>query len=323
MLLLKDVWENLYTGGIFSYLETAGIDVPWESSTELIDVLNRMYHARSSKKITSQNIDDILELFNEDILSENDKLNLASQLRIFIPNWEKELSILETQYNIPNDYGYEETYNETSTNDVTLSRTGTEGNSGSESITTTNTGTRTDNLLDSGTITNTGTVGNAGTNTYTKGTTSTENSSESSSNSHSVYGFNSATATPSDSDSGSSSLTNHTVVMSGNDQDSISMTRTDNLKETHNLTKANTRTDNLSESESHSKSNTLTRSLTDTTDQDEHKVGTKSIKGLSGRHYIQDILLKERELWVWNFFNDVVFPDVDKILTCGIFNFNC
>lgn len=33
----------------------------------------------------------------------------------------------------------------------------------------------------------------------------------------------------------------------------------------------------------------------------------------------QHMIVTEHDLWVWNFFNDVVFPDVDKILTLKIY----
>lgn len=69
-------------------------------------------------------------------------------------------------------------------------------------------------------------------------------------------------------------------------------------------TDSNTRTDNLSEEESGTDSieRTLTRS------------------GNIGVTTSQQMLEAERLLWLWNFFYNVVFPDIDKILTVSTYH---
>ena len=72
---------------------------------------------------------------------------------------------------------------------------------------------------------------------------------------------------------------------------------------THNTTDAHTgtQTDTESGTDTHTRNYRLTRS------------------GNIGVTTSQQMLQAERELYVWNFFNDVVFPDIDKILVLPIY----
>ena len=84
-------------------------------------------------------------------------------------------------------------------------------------------------------------------------------------------------------------------------------------------------------------SNTLTRTGTETVEYDTTDADTGSItdtesgdnthtrnyeltrKGNIGVTTSQQMIQSERDLWLWDFFEDVVFPDVDKILTLSIY----
>ena len=145
------------------------------------------------------------------------------------------------------------------------------------------TGSNTGTVTDSGS--NTGTVSHSGSDTH--GETITTDESTDAETANGVYGFNSATASPSDESTGS---TDHYSIVTHGGSDGHSDT------ETRNLANGNTRTDNLA----HSIMHTLTRS------------------GNIGVTTSQQMLQSERDLWVWNFL-DQVFTDIDSVLTCKIY----
>lgn len=160
--------------------------------------------------------------------------------------------------------------------------TETETGSGTTGNTRTNTGTQTD--------ANTGTVST--THTGTQGTSDTSSASGTSSGSsdRGLYGFNSSESVGDSTDATESETT---TTATG------SSTRTDNLTDSRTDNTTHTRTDNLSESESgtHSDTRTLTRS------------------GNIGVTTSQQMIEAERELNKWNYFYNIVFPSVDKVLT--------
>ena len=69
-------------------------------------------------------------------------------------------------------------------------------------------------------------------------------------------------------------------------------------------TDSNTRTDNLSEGET----------------GDSTTERTLSRSGNIGVTTSQQMLQSERDLWLWNFFYNVVFPDIDKVLTLATYS---
>ena len=97
---------------------------------------------------------------------------------------------------------------------------------------------------------------------------------------NSVYGFNSSSPVP----SGESSQT-------GTNETAYNTTDADD----------GTITDTESGSDTHTRNYEMTRA------------------GNIGVTTSQQMITSERELWIWNFFNDVVFPDVDKVLTLKIY----
>ena len=97
---------------------------------------------------------------------------------------------------------------------------------------------------------------------------------------NSVYGFNSSSPVP----SGES-------IQSGTNETAYDTTDADD----------GTITDTESGSDTHTRNYEMTRA------------------GNIGVTTSQQMITSERELWIWNFFNDVVFPDVDKVLTLKIY----
>lgn len=95
-----------------------------------------------------------------------------------------------------------------------------------------------------------------------------------------VYGFNSAAAVP--SGNATQTGTNETAYDT-TDADDGSITDTESGSDTHTRNYEMTRAGNIGVTTS------------------------------------QQMIQSERELWIWNFFDDVVFPDIDKILTLKIY----
>lgn len=140
--------------------------------------------------------------------------------------------------------------------------------------------TRTDNLSH----TKTGTEQDAPniTDTTTPDLTSTDENS--------VHGFNSTDPVPSNEQIRRATGTN-------------TNTRTGTDTRTYNTTDADTgtQTDNDGGSDTRTRNYTLTRS------------------GNIGVTTSQQMIESERALWVWNFFRNVVFPDIDRVLTIQIY----
>lgn len=107
---------------------------------------------------------------------------------------------------------------------------------------------------------------------------------------NSLYGFNSSNPVSSDGQ------TKHETGTNTN-------TRTGTDTRTYNTTDADTgtQTDNDGGSDTHTRNYTLSRS------------------GNIGATTSQQMIESERALWKWNFFHDVVFPDIDRVLTIQIY----
>lgn len=158
----------------------------------------------------------------------------------------------------------------------------------------------------------------------------------------SVYGFNSDTAVNADNSKGTASGSTlelytgsdtTTRTENGNDTTERTNNRTDSGSTTHDITNTGntsesrtiteTGNDNtITSSENTTKgtttdtaSNTVTKKTTGV-DTNEH-VLTRS--GNIGVTTTQQMIQAERELWLWKFFDDVVFADIDKYLTCPIY----
>lgn len=222
-------------------------------------------------------------------------------------NWRKQWNTLLVQYNPVENYSMVEQM----TNDRTVdqygrtrtwtynlqhTKTGTEQNAPNV------TETRTDNLQH----TKTGTEQDA------PNTTETTTPNLTTTGENSVYGFNSADAVPSDAgtrrETGTSATARtgtDTRTYNTTDADTgtsaTARTGTDTL--TYNTTDADTgtQTDADGGSDTRTRNYTLTRS------------------GNIGVTTSQQMIESERNLWVWNFFYNVVFPDIDRILTIQIY----
>jgi len=113
-----------------------------------------------------------------------------------------------------------------------------------------------------------------------------ESSSDSNNNTNSIYGFNSQAGVGANSQAGSGT-------------GSVQVDYTDT--ETRNLASSGTDNRTLNLADSHQSSRGLSRS------------------GNIGVTTSQQMLQSEHELWMWNFFTDVVFADLDRELTLAVY----
>ena len=140
--------------------------------------------------------------------------------------------------------------------------------------------TRTDNL----------THRRTGTDTQTPDVTETQTPNLTTNTDSGVYGFNSVTDVSADTQTQTATGTN-------------TNRRTGTDTTTYNTTDADTGTQAAAETgqDTHTRNYTLTRS------------------GNIGVTTSQQMIESERNLWMWKFFYDVVFPDIDRVLTIQIY----
>lgn len=175
-----------------------------------------------------------------------------------------------------------EAYTETETIEGTNTVEGTDTGTVRHDIDETNTGTVNNSINQS--TTNTGTVANSGTNAQNEN----------------LYGFNSVESVGANASNGTDTNT-----------------RTDNLSE--QVTGTNAETRNLADSTD----DLETRNLASTSEGSHEETRTVERTGRSGSQVSgtrpQDLILAERELWMWNYFYDVVFPDIDGYMCLDVY----
>lgn len=129
-----------------------------------------------------------------------------------------------------------------------------------------------------------------GTDTLTDNLTTTTTPNLTTNNSHATYGFNSSSAAPADEDSSTTTGTS-TDARTGTETRAYDLTDADAASRTVTEGGQDTRTRNY----------LLTR------------------RGNIGVTTSQQMLESERDVWMWNYFRDVVFRDVDATLTLSIY----
>lgn len=194
-------------------------------------------------------------------------------------NWTKQYATLSAEYNPIENYNMTENM----TNDITEIEHGhvvTRVLDTTDERTPNVTEERTDDL----------THGKTGTETTTPDlTTTTDNG---------ITGFNSAT----DVHTGETQTTNTgTNEIEYNTADTDSGTVTTTTTGTDTTTQSGSITDTNTGTDTHTHNYELTRS------------------GNIGVTTSQQMIQSEHDLWRWNFFNDVVFPDIDRVLTLMIY----
>ena len=301
---LNDVFPGWLTGGgIFSALQS--FPVPWEAEN-ISGALDIEYHGNvSGDKIISPLLEKVK---TGDTLTESEKMLLASAiLAVCGANWEKQWEILSLEYDPIENYSMrEEMMDDETVTEYGKSTTRTDNlthrKMGTETAEIDETDTRTDNL----------THGKTGTETRTDNLTDTTTPNLTTNTSSGVYGFNSALEVPTGSEAQTATGTN-TETHTGTEQKQYNLTGTDvgtqtTVKDgtdetTFDTTDTDTGTQTTLDggSDTHTRNYTLTRS------------------GNIGVTTSQQMIESERTLWMWNFFRDVVFRDIDRILTIQVY----
>lgn len=345
---LNDVYEDWAIGdGIFSsLLSINGYTPPWGDSTNVANILDMQYHGNvSGYKNVSPLVNKIAYNYT------NWERKIAEVIKVLHGDrWQKLWNTLNFEYNPIENYSMLERM----TNDRTVTeygRTNTKTDNyshtkrGSETLdvnenhvknseqTYTKTGTenvdreyteiRTDDL----------THGKCGSETRTEDFTNTNTPNLNKDVQENVYAFNSADEVPSNTKSEHESGTNETTNV-GTEEKSYNITESENgtVDKTGNGTDVTTH--NISENSTDTENNTNESTNETVYDVSENDNGTQITEdggedvhtrnytltrtGNIGTVTAQDMIMQEREIQIWNFF-DVVFADIDKILTLSVY----
>lgn len=285
---LNDVIPNWLLGeGIFSALN--GFAVPWQYEG-IASELDLEYHGNiSGEKNISPLVNKIME---GDTLTSDELGKLASV--IYTMNhvrWEKEFETMFYDYNPIENYSMTETMS----NDITEIDYGRQH-------------TRTDNLTHkkTGSDVNTKNLSHkkTGSDINSKNLTDKNTPNTTNTDAATVSGFNSSVGVP---DRGNTSTMTGTDTTTHTGTDTVTYNTVDNDTGTDSVTynttdkDSGTVTDNDTGTDTHTRNYTLTR--------------TGNIGTLTSQQMIES----QRNLFMWKFFYDVVFPDVDKVLTLSIY----
>ena len=284
MSKLIDVTNNpLIGGGIFSYMDT--LNPPWVDDDIALQLDMIYYGTISGDKITSPLIDKLLT--NGKIGNNDMALLAATILTINRVRWQKEYDTLAAEYSPLSNYDMTETMSDDETiTEYGRTHTRTDNLAHSE--------TRTDNLAHSETRTDnlTHTIDN--TEIETPAVTRTQQDS--------TRAFNSSSDVNTDKVVQSASGTNRKDI-DGTERD----TGTQGVTGSNTGTQATSGSDTGTQTDADTGSDTSTRNYTLTR------------SGNIGVTTSQQMLTSEREVWLWNYFYEVVFPDVDKVLTSPLY----
>lgn len=298
-----DVFPEWFSGGgIFTALQSLG--VPWEDENIAQSLDVAYFGGRSGDKLIAPLITKIMD---GDTLTSTERNTLASTIyNIFGVNWGKLWGTLSLSYNPIENYRMEETGNDTTTDTYGKIHTRTDdlshAKTGTETGTPDLTDTRTDDL----------THAKTGTETGTPDTTETTTPDLQNNTAHSVYGFDSDEAVPSGEEH-TTATGNTTVTKTGTDTTIYNTADTDTGTQTVTHTGTDTMTYDTTETD------TGTQTDADTGEDTHGTEHTLTRSGNIGVTTSQQMIQSERDLWMWNFFNNVVFKDLDTFLCLHIY----
>lgn len=329
---LNDVFPNWFNGGgIFSVLQS--FPIPWKNEN-ISGALDLEYHGNvSGEKIISPLVE---KLKVGDILTEVEKTVIATSIvAVCGVNWVKQWETLSLEYNPIENYHMVETM----TNDETITEYGksttrtdnlTHRKTGTETGDIDETDTRTDNLTHGKTGTETRTDnlthGKTGTETRTDNLTDVTTPNLTTNAANMVYGFNSLTGVTSGEQTGTETGTN-TETHTGTEQKQYNLSETDtgteqkqyNLSDTDTGTQATVRKGTDETTYNTTDTDTGTQTVLDGGSDTNTRNYELTRTGNIGVTTSQQMVESERSLWVWNFFRNVVFPDIDRVLTLSIY----
>lgn len=288
-LKLNDVLPNPLDNepGIISKIQI--YNPPW-GSLNISALLDIEYTGNiSGNKIISPLIDQILKNDNitDNKLPENRLTQLANLIYTMYNNkWQRLWSVTQSEYNPIENYNMVENGN--GTNETEHGETITRTDNTTKNINS----TRTDNL----------THAKTGTETETPNITETNTPNLTHTVESDIYGFNSTDGQPANSG---------TERNTGTD----TVTRTGTQQKTYNVNDADTGTQGTVSEERDTGTQTHAHTGTDT-ETNEHELTRHGNIGVTTS---QQMLQSEIELWQWNFFNNVLFPDLDSVLSIHVY----
>ena len=345
---LNDVFPRWLSGeGIFGSLQT--LDVPWKNDNVALS-LDVEYHGnRSGDKLISPLVST---LSDGGALSADDKLMLSTALVSICGNkWSKEYATLSLTYDPISNYDMTEIMSDdttiteygktnTRTDNLSHTKTGTDTQRPDLTETTTNdierthTGTETQRPDLTETTTNDIERSHSGTETQTPNTTETTTPNVTRQNTTGIAGLNSG-GYENANQTIETTTGNSTVAKTGTDTTTYDITDTDGGTVTKETEGTNTTTYNITDTDGGTVTKETTGTNTtqyNTTDSD---TGTQTYRDTgtdtNTRNYTltrtgnigvttsQQMIQSERELWLWDYFYNVVFPDIDRILTLPIY----
>lgn len=301
---LNDVFPDWVSGGgIFSTLQT--FPVPWVDEN-ISGALDLEYHGNvSGDKIISPLVKKIK---SGDTLTETEKTMLATSIiAVCGVNWGKQWATLSFEYSPIENYRMVEQM----TNDETVTEYG-KSTTRTDNLTHRKTGTETADVDETDTRTDNLTHGKTGTETRTDNLTDTTTPNLTTNTANTVHGFNSSAGVLADEQVGNQTGTN-TVNHTGTEQ------RQYNLSETDTGTQTTVRDGTTGTTFNTSDTDTGTQTLLDGGSDTHTRNYELTRSGNIGVTTSQQMIESERALWVWNFFHDVVFPDIDRVLTLQIY----
>lgn len=345
---LNDVFPDWLTGGgIFSTLQT--FPVPWKDEN-ISGALDLEYHGNvSGEKIISPLVQKVRA---GDTLTETEKTMLATSiLAVCGVNWGKQWETLSFVYSPIENYRMTEIMTDdetvfdygkstTRTDNLTHRKTGTETETPDLTDTRTDnlshrkTGTETADIDETDTRTDNLTHGKTGTETRTDNLTDTTTPNLTTNTANTVHGFNSAAGVPSGEQVGTETGTN-TVTHTGTEQKQYNLSETDTGTQTTVKDGTNETTFNTTEQDTGTQTTTRTGETEMEYNLSEQDTGTQTLldggqdthtrnyeltrSGNIGVTTSQQMIESERALWIWNFFRNVVFPDIDRVLTIQVY----
>lgn len=316
---LNDIFSDGITGnGIFVAMNTIQ-SLPFDVSPVIMDI--EYFGNISGDKIVSPLIDRIV---TDDEISATEIQKLSNIIiSMYYERWQKLFATMSLEYNPIQNYDMTEQM----TNDETVHEYGktvqrtdnlTHAKTGTETETDNLQEQRTDNLQEQRTDNLSKSVDKSVTETHN--TTETETPNLTNNTNNKIFGFNSDVGANSDSQTMTSTGTS-TNAKTGTIGTETDETETNTGTQTTNNTgtQANTKTGTVQMSHNVTDTDTGTQNTeTGGTDTDTRNY-TLRRSGNIGVTTSQQMIQAERDLWLWDFFHTVVFPDVDKVLTIPIY----
>lgn len=296
--IVNDIFPDWLTGsGIFSHLS----GVPWDGEGIAAE-LDLEYHGNvSGNKMVSPLVAKLAD-------DEQAGDKLAGVIKaINGRRWAALWETMQLEYNPIENYSMTETM----TNDKTVTEYGksttrtddlTHARTGTDAIGYNSTDKRTDDL----------THGKTGTEAVQYQTTDTRTDNLTENQQNRVNGFNSAVGVNS-GDTSTSNTGTQTNAKTGTDTTTYNTQEKDTGTQTAQKTGTDTTTYNTQDK------NTGTQKTADAGSDTSTRNYLLKRSGNIGVTTSQQMIESERNLWKWVFFREVVFPDIDKVLTLAVY----